>query len=361
MGVQTMIPNLVVAQRVIDKMTAAASQFMDDETGEALIGLIMPGGQPGGVPTIYVLDTIPPDETAVRDYYTFQQGDERQYEIFTWLVDNWENQREKRRKSFGSAALAKWDAPLQHLGDWHKQPGFMIAPSGGDLMSALEQLDDRENQQEFLLAPIVTLGHPATTDTGADVNFITIPRGDGTVMRVDFWFIHRSGRMFQPIRPVVYPDAQLPSLTRYPWHLQNEDRAAAELAQLQGDKLFVSLLLWDADEQPPLEVCFLMARQGADRMLLVITKADYPDTPPSARIGPFVRMGAADHIYDVFEQVWQQSRPVPDPAGWKWTKDTYLVDYVHAVEQALGMRAADREKSSAPDASPETQETEETS
>ena len=57
----------------------------------------------------------------------------------------------------------EWKVPLKHLGDWHKQPGFMIQPSGGDLATALRFMEDEENQFEFLLVPIVTLGHPSVT------------------------------------------------------------------------------------------------------------------------------------------------------------------------------------------------------
>jgi len=69
-------PNHVVSQRVIDKMAAAASRYIADETGEALIGLLAPGLHTNGIPTIYVLETIAPDESAVREWATFQQGDE---------------------------------------------------------------------------------------------------------------------------------------------------------------------------------------------------------------------------------------------------------------------------------------------
>ena len=69
------VPNLVIAQRVVDKMAAAAKHFLQDETGEAMVGLIVKGTHTG-VDTLYVLDTIAPDETAVvREWATFQQGD----------------------------------------------------------------------------------------------------------------------------------------------------------------------------------------------------------------------------------------------------------------------------------------------
>ncbi|MEP7291420.1 MAG: hypothetical protein ABI835_06530, partial [Chloroflexota bacterium] len=60
------VPNLVVARRVIDKMTAAARYSIEDETGEAMVGLVVPGTYTNGIPTLYVLDTISPDDSAIR-------------------------------------------------------------------------------------------------------------------------------------------------------------------------------------------------------------------------------------------------------------------------------------------------------
>jgi hypothetical protein len=338
------IPNLVVSQRVIDKMSAAARHYLEDETGEAMVGLVMPGTNTNGVPTIYVLDTISPDESAVRQLHTFQQGDERQDELIWWLQENWRIHREKRRESYGSAQQGKWDAPLSYLGDWHKQPGFMVAPSGGDLLTALDWLDDPDNDMDALLVPIVTLDHPATTGySQALVNYVTTPMGEGTLLRVDWWYIHRDIRVFQPINPTIYPADQLPGLVGYPWHLVDHDRASRELGRLQKDNLFVSLLLWDIDDQLPLEICFMMARQGAERVLIIGTYLDYPDTPPVARSAPFANMGPEDDIYDVFEDLWQQSEKLSDPPGWQWTPDKMLIDYVRALEDAHGLRPAQPE------------------
>lgn len=351
MGTRGIVPNLVISQRVIDKMAAAASQFMEDETGEAMIGIIDPGKYTNGVPTIYVLDTISPDETAVRHMHTFQQGDEQQDEIIWWLQENWHARRDYLRETAQGAEQAKWDEPLRYLGDWHKQPGYMIAPSGGDLMTALNWLDDEENEMEALLVPIVTIGHPATTASSeATVNYNTMPSGDGEFMRVDWWYIHREVAMFQPINPVVYPADKLPELTRYPWHLINPDRAETEMAQLQGDGLFVSLLLWNADKKLPLEICFMMARQGASKILMIGTHWDYPESAPFARVAPFRQMQTGDDIYDVFESLWAQSEPVTNPPDWQWTADTYLVDYVHALETHLGIRPSEAVSTDATDA-----------
>jgi hypothetical protein len=337
------VPNLVIAQRVIDKMVVAAQRFVEDETGEAMVGLIEPGVHTGGVPTLYVLDTIAPDESAERDLYAFEQGDDVQGDIFLWLHDNWEIQRKKHDYlSPGLPHASKWNVPLIHLGDWHKQPGYMIAPSGGDLRSALDQMDDELFDHDFLLVPIVTLGHPATTQSGAGANYLTVQQPDGTNFRVDFWYIKRDIPVFFPISPVVYPDDQLPRLVGYPWHIIHENRADLEIGQLEYDGLFVSdAIQWDIDDKLPLEICFVLARQGASQIVILVTNYDYPKTPPRAFATPFISMSAEEDMYDMFEKLWAKATPVSDLPDFKWTEDTYLIDYVHAVEDQLGIKRPD--------------------
>lgn len=165
-----LLPNLILAQRVIDKMATAAAKFVHDETGEALVGVMLPASHPNSVPTIIVLDTLPADESEVeRAAYAFAHGGESQFEAFTWLLENWDADPEKRQTSELPA-----DAKLAHVGDWHKQPGHMIAPSGGDLQSALMLLADNPQIDQWL-APIVTLDHAPTLSGGANVNYVTTP------------------------------------------------------------------------------------------------------------------------------------------------------------------------------------------
>lgn len=333
------VPNLVVAQRVLDKMAAAASHFIADETGEAMVGLVVPGTHTNGVPTLYVLDTIAPDDSAVRQLHTFQQGDERQDELIWWLQENWRFGREKHTGADGKPLAAKWNVPLRYLGDWHKQPGFMIQPSQGDLMTAKNWIADQANGMDFLLAPIVTLGHPATTESHpAGANYVTIPQADDTCMRVDFWYLDAHSHDFLPIVPAVYPNDQLPSLVAYPWHLAKEDRFRAEYSLLEKDGLFTSLVLWEASGHLPLEICLLTARLGWKKVLILVTPCDYPTAPPTARIAPFVEMKPEDDIYTVFESLWADSEPVPDPPDWTWTDGRFLLDYVYALEATLDIR-----------------------
>lgn len=332
------VPNLVVAQRVLNKMSSAAKHYIQDETGEAMVGLLIPGNHTNGIPTLYVLDTIAPDESAVRQFHTFQQGDERQDELIWWLQENWRIYREKGRDKSGKALSKKWDVPLRYLGDWHKQPGFMIQPSQGDLMTARHWIGDEENGMDFLLAPIVTLGHPSTgvMDTGG-MNFLTVSQGNDTNLRVDFWYIDQKQRDFMPIMPTLYPDENLPELPDYPWHLVNDSRFNAEYDLLEKDGLFTALVLWDSGNAPPLDVCFLTARMGADRVLLLITPANYPAAPPRARVAPFVDIDPEDDIYTVFGELWAASEAVADPPDWKWSEGRHLIDYLYALETALGI------------------------
>ncbi len=332
------VPNLVVAQRVIDKMVAAASRFIEDETGEAMVGLVVPGAQVGGVPTVYVLETISPDETAVRQMHTFQQGDPWQDEVIWWYQENWHKQRQKHQRGLFKPR-AEWDVPLRYLGDWHKQPGYMIAPSGGDLHTALNWLDDPENDTDWLLVPIVTLDHPATIDTDpATVNYTVVPTGEGTAMRVDWWFVHVDGRMFQPMNPAIYPDDKLPDLAPLPWHLKDEERAEDELARLDDAGIAVTMVLSDNDDKLPLKISFSAARmKGGTKIYLIVTQADYPQSPPVMRLMPFVSMQRGENVADLFKTWWRDAAPVNAPPNFTWTADHRLIDYIEAVEQHMGL------------------------
>ena len=52
----------------------------------------------------------------------------------------------------------------------------MIQPSHGDHMTALTWLDDEEADLDFLLVPIVTVGHlPNIGESDLTVNYINVP------------------------------------------------------------------------------------------------------------------------------------------------------------------------------------------
>lgn len=329
------VPNLVLSRRAVAKMLSAASQYIADETGEAMLGFIIEDDTPEGLPTIYVLDTISPDETAVRRSHTFQQGDGLQDEIIWWLQENWHFHREKHR---GTAALpARFDVPLRYLGDWHKQPGSMIQPSHGDLMTALSWLDDDE--LGYLLVPIVTVGHAQIIgESEVAVNFLSVPMDNGTDMRVDWWYIHRDVRVFQPVHPKVVEEDELPQMMKYGWHVVLADRLTSEILAMEDDGLLVWTLVYECDGEVPLEFCFLTIRQGVSFLLLFVTQHDYPQTSPQAYRAPFTNELDLMDPVATFQKLWPLATPLNDPEGWEWSSDKYLIDYVVAIEVEMGLR-----------------------
>lgn len=329
------VPNLVLSRRAVAKMLSAASQYIADETGEAMLGFIIEDDTLEGLPTIYVLDTISPDETAVRRSHTFQQGDGLQDEIIWWLQENWRVHREKHR---GTAALpARFDVPLRYLGDWHKQPGSMIQPSHGDLMTALSWLDDDE--LGYLLVPIVTVGH-AQIIGGSDVavNYLSAPMDNGTDMRVDWWYIHRDVRVFQPVHPKIVEEDELPQMMKYSWHVVLADRLTSEILAMKDDGLLVWTLVYECDGEVPLEFCFLTIRQGVSFFLLFVTQHDYPQTSPQAYRAPLTNELDLMDPVATFQKLWPLATPIDDPEGWEWSSDKYLIDYVIAIEVEMGLR-----------------------
>ena len=332
------VPNLVLSRRAVKKMRAAAGEYLADETGEAMLGFVGEDDSPEAMPTIYVLDTISPDESAIRRSHTFQQGDALQDEAIWWLQENWHFHRERHR---GSDALPdRFDVPLRYLGDWHKQPGSMIQPSHGDLMTALSWLDEDESGMDFLLVPIVTVGHaPIIAETELAVNYFTVPMGDGTDMRVDWWYIHRDVRVFQPVHPQIVDASTLPQIMKYGWHLVMPRRLDSETMALADDGLLVRTLVYECDGEVPLEFCFITIRQGATSFLLFVTSHDYPHTPPKAFHASFVSGLDLTDPVAAFHQLWQEREAVKDPPGWQWSDDKYLIDYLEAIEVELGLRA----------------------
>lgn len=337
------VPNLVISQRVVDRIVKAAQGYLEDETGETMVGMIIDDDEPETMPTLYVLDTISPDESVIRRSHMFEQGDELQQDIFFWLLENWNSYQQIGRDMRGKAIQDEWRVDLKHLGDWHKQPGFMIQPSGGDLMTALRIMDDEENEFEFLLVPIVTLGHDSvTSEVGAHVNYFNIPMPDGTSLRMDWWYIHRDVRVFQPITPKIVPSDDLPELTPYPWHILDRDLLDEELALLQEDGKFLlaeNAIFWEADGDLPLEICFIVGIQNRMDVFLVVTDWNYPDAKPRVRIADFTGIDATRYVFDVFVDLWEKSEPAPEPEGFSWNPESsYIVDYLASIEQMKGWR-----------------------
>jgi hypothetical protein len=330
------VPKLYVAQRVIDKMVKAAQEYVDDETGEAMIGLVLVDGTTGVA--VYIIDTIAPGDDALRASHTFQQGSAWQDEVLNWLRENWQVAREKRAGAYGNSHASRWDAPLYHIGDWHKQPGFMIQPSGGDLATALDWVNQPGNRIGFVVAPILTIDHPATVEAPDEMsNFIRVEQANGLMTRIDFWFIHRDMVRFYPITPSVSEDRIFPRLMDYPWHLTSETRASQEIQLLESEGMLVEILLWDTDETLPLEICLLTARPGAEKFLLIATQHDYPHAPPDIYTLPFNSIQPDEDLYDLMGRIWTYAELVEDPEDWEWSPEKTLLEYVFVVESELGL------------------------
>lgn len=335
------VPNLVISQRMVDRVVEAAKHFLADETGETMVGLVVPAAQtPEAMPTLYIIDTIAPDETVIRRSHMFEQGDELQQDIFFWLSDNWATYLDIGRDMKGRSIKPEWKQPLRHMGDWHKQPGYMIQPSGGDLMTALRFMEDDENDFEFLLVPIVTLGHDSvTSEDGLMVNYFTVPLADGTSLRMDWWYIHRDSRFFQPITPQVAPEKDMPHLTPYPWHILDSELVNDELDMLElaGYLRIGDFVLWNTDDDLPLEICLIIGRSGTSQVYLVVTDWDYPKGAPRIFISEFKGIDPSMYIYKIWEHLWTTRKDAPKLPNFKWTDETFVVDMIKAIEVALGM------------------------
>ena len=234
----------------------------------------------------------------------------------------------------------RFDVPLRYLGDWHKQPGSMIQPSHGDLMTARTWLDDDENGADYLLVPIVTVGYaPIIAESDLEVNYISVPMEDGTDMRVDWWYIHRDmPPVFQPVHPKIVAEAELPQMMKYGWHIVLADRLTRETLALADDGLLVRTLFYECDGEVPLEYCFLTIRQGASFLLLLVTQHDYPQTSPKAYRAPFTNELDLMDPVATFQKLWEIAAPIDDPEGWEWSSGKYLIDYVAAIEVDMGLR-----------------------
>ncbi len=326
-------PRVVVAERVIRKMALGASRYPEEETAEALVGLVIPN-EGDREPDLYLLDTIAPDQTAIdRESYMVAQGDDLQDEIMYWLAINWRRFRERRQHSYGKALAGKWDAPLRYLGDWHKQPGEMFWPSHGDLMTALEIVQNPDHDMPQFLAPIVTLAPPWDEAEGppGDEFDLYARQEDGTIVRINFWYLSRKMKQFVAARPEVQSDQALPAVPPIAWHLTNRARFQEEYDRLVADGLAVSVVEWDADGQPPLEICFLAGRVGGARVYILVTDINYPETPPRVRLAP---MSPVEEGEDIFQRLWAESEPLQSEEiyGWTWSPDRMLLDLVHALD-----------------------------
>jgi hypothetical protein len=317
-----------IAPNVLDRMKRAAMLFPNDETGEALVGVMIPPEKKKSFPAMTVLETIPPMQNAIREWAMFSQGDDWQGAIFNWLNENWEVYRALRRQSYGKSAGTQWDLPLVHLGDWHKQPG-MVKPSNGDFHTAKDFMKD--NDQDYLLTPIVTWAE----DVSAAIEANSLVFEDvHPAVRIDFWGIGRKNRDFLPLKPVASLGYGLPRLPDVVWWLHDSQRMDLEIAALEKAGLTVmDIAQYNADGMPPLETCFAIYRPGTSQVILAITPHTYPKKAPMWRTAPLIR---PDDERDWFEMLYETSKPVPGNWVTGWSGDSHaLIDGVRLIEAHL--------------------------
>jgi hypothetical protein len=305
-------------------------------------------------PDLYVIDTIAPDESAIRRGAYFEQGDDLQGDIFNWWFDNWNQYRSRRRGSYGSAIGAKWDAPLAHLGDWHKHPGTLTEPSWGDTDTARHHIFDDSTGAPQLLAILATVWEreyaervdpPETPEESyGHAKPLRIPVDAGNVVRIDCWYMSRLTRRFVRLTPQVMADRLLPTLPIVGWHLRQPERMRQEIDALSADGYAVSVEQYDVDELPPLEICLTLARRGGQHILIVVSEADYPASMPMLRVVPMSAMKDIPEGADLFVELWKKSEPVPKDAypTWAWTPEHTMLDLVHGVEAKLPDKLPER-------------------
>lgn len=320
------MPEIFVSRTVLERIKRGALLYPDEETGEALVGVKMNGSK-HIAPTMYLLETIPPMQNVVRQWAHFSQGDDWQGAIFNWLNENWEVYRELRKRSYGNSSMAKWDFPLEHLGDWHKQPGGMVEPSGADFRTAKQFLKD--NDQQFIVTPIITFAHEATYNP-IEANTLLLTDIEPAI-RVDFWGLGRKDRQFVPLKPTA---AHLPLLPSVVWWLHDSTRMDLELAALEKNGLAVmDIVQYNVDGMPPLETCFVIYRPGAKKVILAITPYNYPKQNPTWRLAALKMPKEGEGLFEI---LYQASELVPTSSVSEWLGDSHaLIDGVRMVEKYL--------------------------
>ena len=339
-------PPLTIAQRVIDTIVANVQRY-ETETGEALIGLALPsaganagvGGRSAPEPDLVVLGTIAPDASAVRTGIFFEQGDDLQSDTLNWLADNWNDAHKTATDSKAdSKADPRWNAPLIHLGDWHKHPGTLVEPSPGDANTAVDLIYDRDIQRPYILAILATLWNKAAAQK-AIAELAALPNSNGIsngtpllidlpddptiAVRIDCWYLSRQTRIFVRLSPMVQPDAALPALPLVGWHLTDPKRMWRECNALLDAGYAVQIDERDTDGKPPREICLTVTK--GQHTWIIVTPADYPHHAPHIRrISSESSTGLADP--PTFAELWAHSALLPDPVEWR--SDRLLIDLI---------------------------------
>jgi hypothetical protein len=314
-------PRLTIAERVIRKMANGAQYYPETETGEALVGLAVPV-EGRAEPDIYVLDTVAPDLSAVREGAYFELGDAWQADRFWWLKDGWERQREQRRDSYGGAVAAKWDVPLSHIGDWHKHPSGLRVPSGGDEETVRALL--AEGAPRFLVVIATLTDERPSTEVREDATYHY-----WSGVRLTFSYMSHQNPAFMPLIPEVAEDRALPSLPRLPWHLRNTARFEAERRLIEARGFSVR---WGDDreivEPPPHDVFLLVSAPDWPEQMLFVTAPDYPLSPPHA----FTLPAGSEPSEEGAWADWLRDAKQPLEDKEDWDRGRYLVEWLMELE-----------------------------
>lgn len=297
-------PIVIVPQRVLEAMIADTQRHREPETGESMVGIIIPPQDPFHEPTFIVLGTIPSGD-ALRHTHMFELGGDFQVRVFDWLSQNWDCQRELSRQKpeysthgwgvkIPPGLIPKlYDRPLEHVGDWHKHPDGLTHPSSGDWGTAVNMLKDPALTIDYLISPIVTYRGSSDRRFGWNGSMVT---HDGATSQMQISFSYISERMLQmgfsnfiEIQPHIVPDYFVPALPPLAWDLADPGRLRLELSLLKEVyHCEVETYYRETRGGPLLEVCFEIRRPKCwrpwDYRLLIETSANYPASTPGVRI-----------------------------------------------------------------------------
>lgn len=349
-------PKIYISQHAVRKLIRGTEVRPDTETGEALIGLIIPSSSPEILePTIFVLDTIVPDDSAVRLGAYFETGDDLAAQTFIWLSRNWE---ELRRLSKGKIAPntlkelqpitsdlipPEFDFPLRHIGHWHKHPEMLRVPSGGDLGTARDFVLE-DNGMDQILVPVTTYHLVRRERFWWDGDKFLLRDDPDDRISISFSYLsrkmlERGENNFLRVEPEIVHNSLIPKLPTLPWHLKNPKRFEREITLMKDYGCQVGVLIREMTGAPPMEISFTVQKQGWRNRLLIVTSADYPDTAPQIKI--FNSAGVEEKMPEKpqeaspwFSAAWEKTRGIfrPQPAPQK-PPDKFLIQHIWNLER----------------------------
>jgi hypothetical protein len=237
---------------------AATAGSVDSETGGPLIGTVQPSWHPEGRRLIVsILATVSPGPGLRASHASVRLGQPGDGER-------------------AASGLRWWRSvtglDLRHLGDWHKHPSGLAAPSGGDRATARRIRS--ETASPVWLTAIAVGGHEQRRNVAAADHQIRL-RGCS-----DSWdeicFYRETGRLgLAPVRVFVEALA-IPSLPPLPWHVLDPVRFSAECRLLHAGGFAIEI---EPSAAEPLGLA-LRLRDDSRPAVTLITGPSYPSTAP---------------------------------------------------------------------------------